>query len=179
MPIYLQSLMGYSATVSGLVLMPGAILMGIMGPVAGRLFDKHGPRVLSIIGMTLLVISTFAFATLNDSTDVVFLTVLYTIRMFSLSLVNMPITTWAMNALDNKVMNHGTSVNNTFRQVSGSLGTAILVSVYTLVAASLMGSMDSVHASITGSRPFGRSSYSYRNFAFGNHYATRRIHTPC
>ena len=109
MPIYLQSLMGYSATVSGLVLMPGAILMGIMGPVAGRLFDKHGPRVLSIIGMTLLVISTFAFATLNDSTDVVFLTVLYTIRMFSLSLVNMPITTWAMNALDNKVMNHGTS----------------------------------------------------------------------
>ena len=150
MPIYLQSLMGYSATVSGLVLMPGAILMGIMGPIAGRLFDKHGPRVLSIVGMTLLVISTFAFATLNDSTDVVFLTVLYTLRMFSLSLVNMPITTWAMNALDNKVMNHGTSVNNTFRQVSGSLGTAILVSVYTLVAASLMGSMDSIHASITG-----------------------------
>lgn len=150
MPIYLQSLMGYSATVSGLVLMPGAILMGIMGPVAGRLFDKHGPRVLSIVGMVLLVISTFAFATLNDSTDVVFLTVLYTLRMFSLSLVNMPITTWAMNALDNKVMNHGTSVNNTFRQVSGSLGTAILVSVYTLVAASLMGSMDSIHASITG-----------------------------
>ena len=150
MPIYLQSLMGYSATISGLVLMPGAILMGIMGPIAGRLFDKHGPRVLSIVGMTLLVISTFAFATLNDSTDVVFLTVLYTLRMFSLSLVNMPITTWAMNALDNKVMNHGTSVNNTFRQVSGSLGTAILVSVYTLVAASLMGSMDSIHASITG-----------------------------
>ena len=100
--------------------------------------------------MTLLVISTFAFATLNDSTDVVFLTILYTVRMFSLSLVNMPITTWAMNALDNKVMNHGTSVNNTFRQVSGSLGTAILVSVYTLVAASLMGNMDSIHASIAG-----------------------------
>lgn len=150
MPIYLQSLMGYSATVSGLVLMPGAILMGIMGPIAGRLFDKHGPRALSLVGMTLLVISTFAFATLNDSTDVVFLTALYTVRMFSLSLVNMPITTWAMNSLDNKVMNHGTSVNNTLRQVSGSLGTAILVSVYTLVAASLMGNMDSTHASITG-----------------------------
>lgn len=150
MPIYLQSLMGYSATISGLVLMPGAILMGIMGPIAGRLFDKHGPRALSLVGMTLLVISTFAFATLNDSTDVVFLTALYTVRMFSLSLVNMPITTWAMNSLDNKVMNHGTSVNNTLRQVSGSLGTAILVSVYTLVAASLMGNMDSIHASITG-----------------------------
>ena len=150
MPIYLQSLMGYSATVSGLVLMPGAIIMGVMGPIAGRLFDKHGPRALSLVGMTLLVLSTFAFATLNDSTDVIMLTILYTVRMFSLSLVNMPITTWAMNALDNKVMNHGTSVNNTFRQVSGSLGTAILISVYTLVAASLSGSMDTIHASITG-----------------------------
>lgn len=149
-PIYLQSFMGYSATVSGLVILPGAVLMGIMGPVAGRLFDKHGARVLSLIGMFLLTISTFAFATLSDSTDLVFLTVLYTVRMFSLTLVNMPITTWAMNALDDSVINHGTSVNNTFRQVAGSLGTAVLVSTYTLVAAALQPGMDTVHASITG-----------------------------
>ncbi len=70
--------------------------------------------------------------------------------MFSLTLVNMPISTWAMNALDNKLINHGTSVNNTFRQVAGSLGTAVMVSVYTLVAAALGGSFDSVHASIIG-----------------------------
>lgn len=53
--------------------------------------------------------------------------------MFSMSLVNMPITTWGMNALDNKVMNHGTSVNNTLRQVAGSLGTAIIIAVSTQV----------------------------------------------
>ena len=58
MPIYLQSYMGYSATVSGLVIMPGAILMGIMNPFAGRLFDKYGPRVLSITGLVILTIST-------------------------------------------------------------------------------------------------------------------------
>lgn len=151
-PIYLQSLLGYSATVSGLVILPGAVLMGILNPVAGRLFDKHGPRVLSLVGMTLLTASTFVFATLSDSTGLVFLATLYAVRMFSLVLVNMPITTWAMNALDDSVINHGTSVNNTFRQVAGSLGTAILVSVYTLVSAALSGGagMDAVHASITG-----------------------------
>ena len=58
---------------------------------------------------------------------------LYTVRLLSLSLVNMPITTWGMNALDNKVMNHGTSVNNTLRQVAGSLGTAIIIAVSTQV----------------------------------------------
>ena len=149
-PIYLQTLMGYSATVSGLVILPGAILMGVMGPVAGRLFDKHGPRVLSLIGMTLLVATTFVFATLNSETDLIFMTAVYTVRMFSLTLVNMPITTWAMNALDDELINHGTSVNNTFRQMAGSLGTAILISVYTLSAAALAPFQGGLQANITG-----------------------------
>lgn len=150
MPIYLQSYMGYSATVSGLVIMPGAILMGIMNPFAGRLFDKYGPRVLSITGLVILTISTIGFATLNSSTDVVWLTIIYAIRMFSMSLINMPITTWAMNALDNKLLNHGTSVNNTLRQVSGSLGTALLVSIDTFVTGSASGTMSTVEAGILG-----------------------------
>ena len=150
MPIYLQSYMDYSATVSGLVIMPGAILMGIMNPFAGRLFDKYGPRVLSIIGLTVLTVSTVGFATLTSTTNVAWITIIYTVRMFSLSLVNMPITTWAMNALDNKVLNHGTSVNNTLRQVSGSLGTALLVSIDAFVAGSMSGSMGTVEAGILG-----------------------------
>ncbi len=150
MPIYLQSYMGYSATVSGLVIMPGAILMGIMNPFAGRLFDKYGPRVLSIVGLAILTISTVGFATLTSTTNVIWITIIYTIRMLSLSLVNMPITTWAMNALDNKVLNHGTSVNNTLRQVSGSLGTALLVSIDTFATASASGSMAPVEAGILG-----------------------------
>lgn len=150
MPIYLQSYMGYSATVSGLVIMPGAILMGIMNPFAGRLFDKYGPRVLSITGLAILTVSTVGFATLSSTTDVVWLTIIYAIRMFSMSLINMPITTWAMNALDNKVLNHGTSVNNTLRQVSGSLGTALLVSIDMFVVGSASGSMSTVEAGILG-----------------------------
>ena len=132
-PILLQSYMGFSATTSGLVLLPGAIVMGAMGPVAGRLFDKHGPRVLALVGMGVLTLTTFCFAFLGTETGLITLTVLYTVRLFSLSLVNMPITTWGMNALDNKVMNHGTSVNNTLRQVAGSLGTAIIIAVSTQV----------------------------------------------
>lgn len=150
MPIYLQSYMGYSATVSGLVLMPGAILMGVMGPIAGRLFDTHGPRLLSLIGMTLLTATTFVFAFLGDATGLAFLIVVYTVRMFSMSLVNMPITTWAMNALDNRVLNHGTSVNNTLRQVAGSLGTAILISVSTVSAGIAQHGTDALHAGIFG-----------------------------
>ena len=149
-PIYLQSLMGYSATVSGLVLLPGAIIMGAMGPIAGRLFDKHGPRVLSIIGMGVLTVTTFCFAFLGTETGLITLTILYTVRLFSLSLVNMPITTWGMNALDNELVNHGTSVNNTFRQVAGSLGTAIIVSASTIATNASSRVMTPTQANIFG-----------------------------
>lgn len=149
-PIYVQSLLGLSATVSGLILMPGAIIMGIMGPIAGRLFDRYGPRILSIVGTGVLTATSFVFAFFSTETSVAFLTVVYTIRLFSLSLVNMPITTWAMNSLDDKVLNHGTSVNNTLRQVAGSLGTAIVISVYTTVAGANEGAMGWVQANMLG-----------------------------
>ena len=133
-----------------MVILPGAIVMGAMGPIAGRLFDKHGPRVLSLIGTSALTLSTLAFAFLGDSTGLIYLTILYTVRMFSLSLVNMPITTWAMNALDNSLMNHGTSVNNTLRQVAGSFGTALLVSISSIATNMSAGATDPVHAGIFG-----------------------------
>jgi EmrB/QacA subfamily drug resistance transporter len=135
MPIYLQTYLGYSALTSGLVILPGAVLMGVMGLVVGPLFDRRGPRALALFGLGLLSLSTVGFVFLSPTTSLAWLTVLYTVRMFSLSFVNMPITTWAMNSLDDSVMNHGTSVNNTLRQVAGSLGTAVLISISTARAA--------------------------------------------
>lgn len=150
LPIMLQSYMGFSATTSGIVLLPGAIVMGVMGPVAGRLFDKHGPRALALIGTGLLALGTFAFVFIGPGTGLVTMTCIYTVRMFALSLVNMPISTWGMNALPKKLMNHGTSVQNTFRQVAGSLGTAVIVSVSTIVTDSTVDSMGQVGAGVFG-----------------------------
>ena len=149
-PILLQSYMGFSATTSGLVLLPGAIVMGAMGPVAGRLFDKHGPRVLAIIGTGVLALTTATFMFMGPGTGLIALTLIYTVRLFSLSLVNMPISTWGMNALPDKLVNHGTSVQNTFRQVAGSLGTAVIVSTSTVATNMVSGSTDTMTAGVFG-----------------------------
>ena len=138
LPIYLQSLLGYSATESGLVILPGALLMGIMGPIAGRWFDRHGPRVLAITGTLLLTVGTVMLSLLGPEVSLVYVAVVMAIRLFGMSLINMTLTTWAMNALPDDLINHGTSVNNTFRQVAGSLGTAILTSVFAMVSVSLI-----------------------------------------
>lgn len=150
MPIYVQNLMGYSATVSGLVLMPGAVVMAIMNPVAGKWFDKHGPRKLGLVGMGLLTITTAGFGFLNLHSSIFFICLLYLTRMFSMALVNMPITTWGMNALDTKYMNHGTSVNNTLRQVAGSLGTAIVISISSGVQSAGTSAFGSAQATMYG-----------------------------
>lgn len=150
LPIYLQSLLGYSATESGLVILPGALLMGIMGPIAGRWFDRHGPRVLAITGTLLLTVGTIMLALLGPEVSLVYVAVVMAIRLFGMSLINMTLTTWAMNALSDDLINHGTSVNNTFRQVVGSLGTAILTSVFAMVSVALIPSEGPMLAGVHG-----------------------------
>lgn len=150
LPIYLQSLLGYSATESGLVILPGALLMGIMGPIAGRWFDRHGPRVLAITGTLLLTVGTIMLALLGPEVSLVYVAVVMAIRLFGISLINMTLTTWAMNALSDDLINHGTSVNNTFRQVAGSLGTAILTSVFAMVSVALIPSEGPMLAGVHG-----------------------------
>ena len=145
-PIYVQSIRGFSATTSGLIILPGAIIMGCVGPLAGHALDRRGPRRLAIAGFLILTLGTVAMAFLGQDTGVVYLSVLYAIRLIGIALLNMPLTTWAINALDDRLVNHGISLNNTFRQVAGSLGTALLVSVMTLAS----GQTNASSASIFG-----------------------------
>ena len=72
---------------------------------------------------------------LNESTSLVFLSIVYMFRNIGLSMINMPLNTWGLNSLDNRVMAHGTAIGNTFRQVAGSLGTAVLITVMSITVA--------------------------------------------
>lgn len=149
-PIYIQNLCGHSATVSGLVLLPGAILMGLSGPIVGGIFDKRGPRTMALLGIVILTITTFVMTTFGFETSAVFVCVCITLRNLGMSLLNMPLNTWAMNSLDNRYINHGNAVGNTFRQTAGSLGTALVVSAYSIMAAIQEPSVGTAQAGMIG-----------------------------
>lgn len=129
LPLYMQNMLGFTALDSGLVLLPGAIIMGLMNPVTGRLFDKYGGRYLVITGFFILTITTFMFTNLTIDTTFNYLATMNALRMFAISMVMMPATTAGLNQLPRDLIPHGTSMNNTFRQVSGAIGTAILVTI--------------------------------------------------
>ncbi|MGM0214267.1 MDR family MFS transporter [Enterococcus sp. AZ109] len=129
LPLYIQNIRGESAFHSGLMLLPGAIVMGAMMPITGSIFDKYGAKRLAIGGMLILTAATLPFAFLTKETPIAMIVILYALRMFGISMVMMPVTTSGMNALPMDLISHGTAVNNTFRQVASSIGTAILISI--------------------------------------------------
>ncbi|MFB5662411.1 MDR family MFS transporter [Alteribacillus sp. HJP-4] len=142
LPIYMQDMRNFSATESGLMMMPGAILMGIMSPITGRIFDKIGARWLALTGFGLIMLSNFMYTILTPETSFGYLTFVYTFRMLGVAMVMMPVTTAGLNELPRRLIPHGTAVNNTMRQVSGSIGTALLVSVMTMAAAGMGSDVD-------------------------------------
>ncbi|MFP4978076.1 DHA2 family efflux MFS transporter permease subunit [Paenibacillus sp. CN-4] len=129
LPLYLQNLRGFTPMESGLLLLPGAILMGLMSPVTGIIFDKIGARWLSVIGLIITVATTWEFSQLTETTTYTHLIFNYTARMFGMSMLMMPIVTAGLNQLPQRLNAHGTAMSNTLRTVAGALGMALFVSL--------------------------------------------------
>ncbi len=131
LPLYLQNARGYTALESGLLLLPGALVMGFLMPVAGRLFDRFGAKWLSVIGLLITIGTTIGFVNLTDSTSYTYLVLMSTGRRIGMALLLMPVQTAGLNQLPNRLNAHGTAISNTIRQVAGAVGTSLLVTVMT------------------------------------------------
>ncbi|WP_051633752.1 DHA2 family efflux MFS transporter permease subunit [Bacillus sp. UNC41MFS5] len=129
LPLYLQNIRGYTAIESGLLLLPGALIMGFLMPVTGKLFDRFGAKWLTVIGMIITIATTMGFTNLTDSTSYTFLVLMSTGRRIGMALMMMPLQTAGLNQLPQQLSAHGTAISNTIRQVAGAVGTSLLVTV--------------------------------------------------
>lgn len=147
LPLYLQNERGFSPLASGLLVMPGAIAMGIMSPITGRIFDKVGGRWLGIAGSIFLSGALIRFATLTGTTSYASLMVTFIFMMLGMSSIMMPVMTAGLNRLPPELYPHGTAMSNTLQQVAGAIGTALLVTVMTQVTkVRLRSLMVEIHA---------------------------------
>ncbi|MEK5523601.1 DHA2 family efflux MFS transporter permease subunit [Heyndrickxia sp. FSL W8-0423] len=129
LPIYLQNIRGFTALESGILMLPGAIVMGIMSPISGMLFDRVGSRPLAIIGLIITVLTTWQFTQLTMQTTYGHIMLLYVLRSFGMSFLMTTVMTEGMNQIPLHLASHGTAASNTARTVAGSIGTAFLVTV--------------------------------------------------
>lgn len=129
LPMFMQGVLLVTAFKSGLILLPGGIINGIMAPVSGKLFDKFGPRVLVIPGLVIAVISLWQFTRFDETTSTGFLVAVHIALMIGIALVMMPAQTAGLNQLPSHLHPHGTAILNTLLQVSGAIGTALYISI--------------------------------------------------
>jgi len=129
LPQFLQSVLLMTALKSGLVMMPGSILNGIMAPVSGVLFDKFGPRVLVVPGLVLVVGALGMFMGIDTDTSTAYIITSHIIMLVGISLVMMPAQTTGLNQLPRHLYPHGTAILNTLQQVAGAVGTALFISI--------------------------------------------------
>ncbi|MEC0239853.1 MDR family MFS transporter [Paenibacillus dokdonensis] len=134
LPIYIQNIKGMTALDSGLILLPGAIVNGIVSLVAGKIYDRIGGRYLGVFGYILIAASVIPFIFMDAQTALWIIVLFYALMLAGISMIMMPMTTEGLNALPDHLINHGTAMINTFRQVGGSIGTALLVTIYTKVS---------------------------------------------
>lgn len=133
LPLYLQNVLGLSAFQTGMLMMPGATASIIVSPLSGMLFDKFGPRVISIVGLLGLTGALTGLAFIGPAPPIPYLVCIYVLQFAGLTLANMPVNTWGLNALKNEYIAHGNAISNTGRQVGGSISTAIIVTIMTMV----------------------------------------------
>ncbi|NLB46876.1 MAG: multidrug efflux MFS transporter [Microbacteriaceae bacterium] len=154
LPIYVQNVLGMSTLEAGLVLLPGGLLMGLLGPLVGRMVDARGARFMLVPGTIVTAIALWSMALFTDTSSI--WQVLATHLLLSLGLAGVftPLFSVSLGSLPPRLASHGSATISTVQQVAGAAGTALFVTVMTLVSTSVAGSPEAVdpHALAAGTR---------------------------
>jgi EmrB/QacA subfamily drug resistance transporter len=149
MPIYIQTVRGMPATISGMVVMPGALIGAATGYFAGKLYDRFEARPLAIAGVLMVASGSVGISLFDLGTPIPLMMVCCAIQFAGLMLANTPINLWAISDLSDDLLHHGNAVTSTLRQVAATVSTAIIVSVMTLVT-SMSGGSGAAQAKMSG-----------------------------
>jgi MFS transporter, DHA2 family, lincomycin resistance protein len=134
LPLYLQEIRGLGSMTTGLVLLPGGVALGILGPVIGRIFDRTGPLPLTVTGSILVSVALWQFARLQPETPVAWIITVHVGLSLGLALVLTPSFTTGLNPLPQRLHSHGSAILSTVQQVAGAAGTALLVSIFAMIS---------------------------------------------
>ncbi|MEV2224781.1 MDR family MFS transporter [Nocardia vinacea] len=153
LPLYLQNLRGLSPLQTGLLVMPGGLAMGLLGPTVGRLFDRFGGRVLVIPGSVGIAAALAGFTQISMSMPYWQLLALHILLMVSLAAAFTPVFTLGLGALPQHLYSHGSSMLGTLQQVAAAFGTALVVTVMSARSTGLVADgTDPVTAHLDGMR---------------------------
>ncbi|MPV37356.1 DHA2 family efflux MFS transporter permease subunit [Georgenia subflava] len=153
LPIYTQDVLGLTPLGTGLLLLPGGLLMGLLGPVVGRVYDRRGPRVLVIPGAFAVSGALWSLTQLDQGTPSLMVLGSHLVLSLGLGLMFTPLFTTSLGAVRPELYSHASALVGTVQQLAGAAGTSLFVVVMVTRAASLTsGGASEVAATAGGIR---------------------------
>lgn len=135
LPLYLQQVLGLDTLTVGLMLLPGGVLMGVIAPIVGALFDRFGPTPLVIPGMIVAAGALWGMTTFGTDTPVAWIIAVHMTLNLGLGCVFTPLLTSALGSLPSRLYSHGSATVSTLQQVAGAAGTALFITLMSVGAA--------------------------------------------
>ncbi|MEE2034014.1 DHA2 family efflux MFS transporter permease subunit [Rhodococcus chondri] len=136
LPLYLQNVRGLDTLTTGLLLLPGGLIMGLLSPFAGRIFDRTGPRVLVIPGAVVVSAALWLMTLLDAESSLPMVVGIHSLMMAGLATVMTPLMTSSLGSLPSELYSHGSAIFSTVQQLAGAAGTALFITVMSYTAAS-------------------------------------------
>jgi MFS transporter, DHA2 family, lincomycin resistance protein len=147
LPQFARYTLGLETLSVGAMLVPGGLVMGLLGPTVGRLFDRFGPRPLIIPGAVTVSVALWIMAFgLGEGSSWVVLFVAYTIMCLGLAFLFTPLFSTSLGSIPPKLYSYGSATVATLQQVAGAAGIAVFVALYATGLAAA-GNLDPEHPS--------------------------------
>lgn len=140
LPIYLQNVLGLDTLQTGLLLLPGGLIMGLLAPSVGRLYDRYGATKLLVPGAIIVAAVMWALTLVDQNTTVIALLIGHIAISVGLALVFTPLFTASLSSVPMRLYSHGSAILGSIQQVAGAAGVALFVALMTLQTAALSGS---------------------------------------
>lgn len=141
-PTYAQKILGYSATIAGLISLPGSLSLAILSPISGKIYDRYGISPLMIGGCVLQAVGSLGFYLMYHRCGLLFLILFHTIRCIGIGCLMMPLVTWGVTALkisstdtpkqpssvsESSAATNGTTLIQSLRTLGSAIGSALFM----------------------------------------------------
>ena len=150
LPLFLQNVLLLDPLQIGMMLLPGSLMMGLLGPIVGRLYDRWGTTRLLVPGSALVSAVLWGLTLVNEGTSIWAILAAHVLLCIGLALMFTPLFTASLSSLPMQLYSHGSAILGSVQQVAGAAGVALFIALMTIQSGALLAAGSEPIPAISG-----------------------------